>query len=121
MFQLRNIVVGIDFTECSGNALRQAIRLAAGAGAAVRVVHVIDTVVALDLQRAAGPLQQKIQDGLEREARAAWATFAATIDGAAGLPFDVLIDNRAAGLLAAAGRLGASDPLEPDGAPADQA
>lgn len=93
------MLVGVDFTPCSANALRQAIRLAEVSHSHVRVVHVIDTLVVVDLERAVSPLQAHIRDGLTEEARIAWRSFAAELPGAEDLPFDVHINNRTVGIL----------------------
>ncbi len=99
---IKSIVVATDFTPCSAAALRQAIRIAKWNQASVRVVHVIDTLVAIELGRALSQLQQTITDGLISDARKAWESFAAAIEGAAALPFDACVNNRIVGILAAA-------------------
>jgi nucleotide-binding universal stress UspA family protein len=98
---IRSIVVATDFTPCSGVALAQAIRIVAWSGAAVRVVHVIDTTVVIELETALSSFQQAIRDNLVRDAERAWADFAAKVPGggAAGLPIEVSINNRIVGIL----------------------
>jgi len=102
---ISSIVVGTDFTPCSAVALGQAIRIAGwsvGAGgseAKVHVVHVIDTTVVIELETALSEFQQGIRDGLTKDAAKAWADFAKTIPGAAGLPIEVSINNRIVGIL----------------------
>lgn len=97
-----SVVVGTDFTACSAVALRQALRVAAWSGASVHVVHVIDTHVVIELEEALSQTQKGIRDGLIADAQGAWAEFAKTIPGAAGLPIEVSINNRIVGILARA-------------------
>jgi len=96
---LSSIVVGTDFTPGSSAALAQAIRIAAWSGAKVHVVHVIDTQVVIELEEALSPMQQGIRDCLVDDAQLAWAAFAASLPGAAGLPVEVAINNRIVGIL----------------------
>jgi nucleotide-binding universal stress UspA family protein len=55
MNRLKNIVVGVDFSKHSEQALQQAARLAQWNGAKLHIVHVIDSIVLADLQRAMSP------------------------------------------------------------------
>ncbi|MBL8999704.1 MAG: universal stress protein [Phycisphaerae bacterium] len=96
---LSTILVGTDFSPCSAAALAQALRIAAWTGAAVRVVHVIDTVVAAELEAVLSPMQKSIRDSLVHDAERAWTEFAAGVPGASGLAFEVVIDNRLTGIL----------------------
>lgn len=102
MDKLSSIVVGVDFSECSLVALKEAIRLSRWNNASVCAVHVIDTLVVTELEEALSPYQQKICDNLIDDARKEWARHAAKIDGAANVRFEVRIDNRVRGLLAKA-------------------
>jgi nucleotide-binding universal stress UspA family protein len=52
--QVRNIVVGIDFSEQSRRALEEAIRIARWSRATVHILHVIDAPTAVDIVDAAG-------------------------------------------------------------------
>jgi universal stress protein E len=94
-----SIVVGTDFSPCSAVAVGQALRMAAGLGAKLHVVHVIDTVVVIEIESALSPMQQGIRDGLTKDAEKAWVEFAAKIPGAAAIPVDVSINNRIVGIL----------------------
>ncbi len=96
---ITSIVIGTDFTPCSAVALGQAIRIAAWSGAAVHVVHVIDTTVVIELETALSSFQQSIRDGLVKDAERAWAEFSKSVRGAAGLPIEVSINNRIVGIL----------------------
>jgi len=100
-----SIVVGTDFTPCSAVALGQATRIAQWAKAKLHVVHVIDTLVVIELEAALSPLQQGICNGLIKDAEQAWADFAKGVPGVgeaggtAGLPIEVSINNRIVGIL----------------------
>ncbi|MFN0010006.1 MAG: universal stress protein [Phycisphaerales bacterium] len=100
---MTSLVVGIDFTPCCAVALGQAIRIAAwsggGGGATVHPVHVIDTIVVLDIEAALSDFQQNIRDSLARDAQRAWGEFAKGVRGAAGLPLEVSVNNRIVGIL----------------------
>src|SRR5262245_40235974 len=56
MDRLTSIVVGIDFSPASLTALAQALRFAEWNRATVHAVHVVDTLVVVDLQEALSPL-----------------------------------------------------------------
>lgn len=99
---MKSIVVGVDFTPCSAAALAQAVRMGAWNRATVRAVHVIDTVVAMDLQDALSAMQRGIVDGLMSDAQRAWKEFAAGVPGAEGVTCEVRVDNRVVGVLGAA-------------------
>lgn len=94
-----SVVVGTDFTPCSAVAVGQAARIAAWSNAPLRVVHVIDTTVVIELESALSPYQQAIRDNLVNDAQKAWSEFAAKIEGAAALPIHVSINNRLVGIL----------------------
>lgn len=102
MNTIASIVVGIDFTPSSAVALKEALRIAQWNLAAVRAVHVIDTLVAIELEDAVSEFQRDVRNGLMADATQAWNTFAAGIEGAANVPIDIRIDNRVRGILAAA-------------------
>ena len=102
MKSYQSMIVGFDFTPCSTAALGQALRLAAGFKAELRAVHVIDTLVAIELEEALSELQQNVRDGLLADARRAWEESSATIPGSAAVPFDVTINSRLVGIVAKA-------------------
>lgn len=52
MNQLKNILVGIDYSDSSDSALREAARIADWDGARLVAVHVIDSEILKDLERA---------------------------------------------------------------------
>jgi nucleotide-binding universal stress UspA family protein len=99
MFDCSSIVVGVDFTPCSAAALAQALRIRDSTKAAIHVVHVIDTLVAVELEDVLSPMQQGIPEGLVADAKGAWARFAAGIPGAESVPIQIRIDNRIHGIV----------------------
>ncbi len=94
-----SMVVGVDFTPCSGVALAQAIRLARGTAGQVHVVHVIDTLVVADMEEALSQLQREIRESLVAAAQAEWQVFRESVPGAQNLSLEVLINNRTVGIL----------------------
>jgi nucleotide-binding universal stress UspA family protein len=99
MRPFQNVLVGVDFTPCSGSALREAIRLAGAHSGSVQVVHIIDTQIALELEAALTQLQTDIRDGLICEARRTWREFVREVPEASSLPIDVSVGHRIQGLL----------------------
>ncbi|MFM7135244.1 MAG: universal stress protein, partial [Planctomycetota bacterium] len=94
----RSIVAAVDFSPCSAVALAEAMRISQWSGAALHVVHVIDTLVVIEIEEALTDMQKGIREGLVADAETAWRTFAATVPGAAGLPIEVAINNRIVGI-----------------------
>lgn len=90
---LKSIVVGVDFTACSHDALVQAIRLSEWNRADLHVVHVIDTLVIVELQESLSPLVVEMERTLVEDAKKAWAEFSADIPNAAKLDFAVAVNN----------------------------
>lgn len=107
MNTLKSILVGIDFSPASLAALREALRLARWNRSVLRAAHIIDELLALDLEEAMARFQGSIRDALVGDARAAWNSFVAAVEGADQTPLDVRIGHCAAGLLAAAREAGA--------------
>jgi universal stress protein E len=95
----KSLVVGIDFTPCSASALRQSIRIAARNQAALHVVHVIETLVVMDLEEALSPVQADVRAGLVRDAREAWPGLTGDIPSASALELEVEISNPVAAIL----------------------
>ncbi len=96
---LASIVVGTDFSPCSAVAIEQALRIGAKFRSKVFAVHVVDTVVVIEVERRTTAFQAAIREGLIRDAKAAWSKFASGIPGAADLGVSVEVNNRVAGLL----------------------
>jgi universal stress protein E len=99
MDRLTSIIAGVDFTPGSAAALAQAVRIAGWNQARLQAVHIIETLVAMDLQGGMTPYVQEIEDGLTAEARASWATFGNDIPGKNSIEFDVAINNPLAELI----------------------
>ncbi len=93
MDRLRNIVVGVDFSPASLDALAQAKRVGSWARSEVRAVHVIDTVAVLDIQEALSMIAARVQDGLIEDAKAHWKALVAANPWLSEIPFDVLVTN----------------------------
>lgn len=93
------IVVGVDFTPCSGSALRQAIRIAAWSRATVQAVHVIEPLVARDLEEALSPFQADVRTQITQDAGRTWKEFTAGIPEVGGLELDVEIDHPVSAIL----------------------
>lgn len=99
MNQLASILVGIDFTLCSAAAVRQAVRLAAWNRSALRAIHVIDTLVVIDLEEALSDFQKDIQKGLLSDAQRAWTNFMPGNPVKSNLALDIVIGNEAQSVL----------------------
>lgn len=94
------VVVGVDFSACSKSAVMQAARIARCNGAALHVVHVIETLVANELveQMGAGSRQgveQLIADA--QRALTSWLADAAlqddvTVDVVVGSPLEQITE-----------------------------
>jgi nucleotide-binding universal stress UspA family protein len=101
MNRLKQIVVGIDFSECSRSALRQTVRMASWNTARLHVVHALNPVdlaeaaVALRVsetkarQQSAGHCSQRLKQWLEEEGVAGTATMEVGV----GAPLDVLMES----------------------------
>ncbi|MBL8862846.1 MAG: universal stress protein [Planctomycetes bacterium] len=102
-----SFLVGVDFSPTSGIALRHALRLASGSGGRVRVLHIVDTDVALGLESALPSYPKAIREQLVEDARAAWQAFSAAIPGAAAAEFEAVVDALTPGLVRRARELAA--------------
>jgi nucleotide-binding universal stress UspA family protein len=94
-----SIVVGVDFTRCSAAAVAQATRIAGRSRASLQAAHVIDTLVAADLEEALGRADADVRAGLVRDAHEAWPGFTAGIPGASRLELVVEIDSPVVAIL----------------------
>jgi universal stress protein E len=104
---LRTIVVGVDFSPGCRGALAQALRLGGATGASVRAVHVIDSLIVADLQEALGANAVNLPQDIVEEANQHWASFSASVEGAAATQFTAQIGNRAGALIQQCRDLGA--------------
>lgn len=99
MKPLQTILVGVDFSECSAAALKEAMRLARSHNAVLKVAHVIDTQVALELEASLSQFQGEIRKSLIAEAERSWNKFAASLPGADVLRPSITVEHRTMGLL----------------------
>lgn len=93
MDRLRNIVVGVDFSPASLEALAQAKRVAAWARSELGAVHVIDTVAVLDIQEALSMIAARVQEGLIEDAKTHWKALVQANEWLTDVPFDVVVTN----------------------------
>ncbi len=93
MDRLTSVITAVDFTPCSAGALAQAVRISQWNRASLHIVHVIETLAALDMQEMITPYVTQIQEGLIAEARASWDKFAPEVAGKSGLDFAIAINN----------------------------
>lgn len=104
MDKFKSIVVGLDFSECSAVAMKQAMRVAKASGAQLHPIHVLDTHVVTELESAINEFQHGLRDQLRDDARSRYAEFAKNIPGAEKLELDVEVDALIRGLLRTAAR-----------------
>lgn len=69
MNRLKNIVVGVDFSPHSRNALKQAARIAGWNEAKLRLVHVVESELAKDLAAHSGRDVEEVRADLTERAR----------------------------------------------------
>lgn len=93
MDRLSSIIVGVDFSPASAAALAQGLRFAEWNRSSLHVVHVINTLVAVELQEALSPMVQQIQDALIADARQAWQAFAPEVGDKSNIDFAVAVNN----------------------------
>ncbi|MBX3384995.1 MAG: universal stress protein [Phycisphaeraceae bacterium] len=113
MNRLKSIVVGVDFSACSAVALGQAARIGAWNRSSVTAVHVIDTMVALELEDAisrsggaffddksagAGSVRQQLLDDTKRK----WVQYVDAANIGEGVDFKAMVESRLEGIVRAA-------------------
>lgn len=99
MNQLKTILVGVDFSECSRCALEQAVRLARWNSARLHAIHAVEALVITEAADALGLSAELIRDDTVRNARGrldqlieeAVAPEGATGEVSVGPPIDVLL------------------------------
>ncbi|MBC7772241.1 MAG: universal stress protein [Pyrinomonadaceae bacterium] len=104
MDQLNSVLVGIDFAPSCSAALTEAARLASASNATLRAIHVIDTLVVVDLEEALSEYQRDIQENLLSDVKLAWEKFDPALAAKAGVPLKVVIGNPVQSILAAIAR-----------------
>lgn len=85
MNQIKNILVAVDFSDCSKAALAQAVRIAGWNGAALHAQHVIEPIVVSDLAWAGRATSADAKDLVCRKAHARLSTWVADASGQAKL------------------------------------
>lgn len=126
MNRLNSVVVGVDFSPSSAVALAQAKRIADWNRSSLTAVHVIDSMVALELEDAisrsggaifdlssaasggasAAPLANPAPGGIRRQllddTRKHWEKFSARILSDGNVDFKAVVEGRSEGILQAA-------------------
>ncbi len=101
MDPLKSIVVGMDFTECSRAAFAVAVRIAQWHQSDLTTVHVIDELVASELEEKLGG-GAGFRDSIMADARREWERLAARVPGGERSKLEVMIGGRIQGILATA-------------------
>ena len=70
MKRLKSVLVGVDFSECSKSALKQAVRVASVAGASLHVVHVAEELVVTEVAQATSISPAGLREEVMTSARA---------------------------------------------------
>ncbi|MCC6678566.1 MAG: universal stress protein [Phycisphaerales bacterium] len=91
MDRLRSIVVGVDFSEASAVAMRQAQRLALWSTATVHPVHVAFPPVEFVPDPVFYPLPMVPAEDVVADAKAAWAEFGKDVPGRAALGLEIIV------------------------------
>lgn len=65
----------------------------------MHVIHVIDTLVVIELEEALSPMQEGIRAGIMHDALVAWKDFSKLVAGAERLSIEVQVNNRISGIL----------------------
>lgn len=91
---IHQVLIAIDFTDCATAALRQAVRLAEPMPGGLQAVHVIDFMLATELEEVLSKHQRNVRALLLEEARRSWQQLVATVPGAERLPLHVEIGDR---------------------------
>ena len=99
MNQLKSVVVGVDFSDCSRSALQQAVRLARWNSAHLHVVHVIEYLVITDMAEALGHTTARIQADAVRQATEKLEAWLVEVSPAMPRSVDVVVAPPIDGLL----------------------
>lgn len=94
MDKLTNVIVGVDFSNCSAAALAQGVRIAGWNRSRIRVVHIAEPLIDVmpDPVFLPGPMLDVGGDPVQN-ARDQWERFAKATPAAAGLKLEVLVGN----------------------------
>lgn len=99
MTEIKQILVGVDFSECSMAALLEAMRLGTKHKANVRGIHIIDAQIAFEMEMLLPDMRTGIRDGLIEHARQSWKHLVSVHPAAASTPIDFVVAHRIEELL----------------------
>jgi nucleotide-binding universal stress UspA family protein len=99
MAEAKPILVTVDFSRCSGDALRQGVRMAGWSGAPVRVLHVVDVPLMDPMTPPLLPVALPTIDVLVKDAGRRWEEFARDCPGKAQARFEVRVGSPRAQIL----------------------
>ncbi len=97
----RSVVAAVDFHGNAQSVLDQMLRISGWNRSAMRVVHVIDALVMVELEEAVAQFTKDVRANLVDDAKKLWADRVATTPGAAAATLDVRIGRAADGILQA--------------------
>ncbi len=91
MDRLKTILVAVDFSMCSSDALRQAARIAAWHGAELHALYVVDSSAYRAVTRPLIPFEPPTQDQLVQAAHRRWKDLASECLGESKARFTVAV------------------------------
>lgn len=91
MPESKPILVTVDFSRCSADALRQGVRIAGWNGAPVRVLHVVDVPMMDPMSPPLLPIALPTVDVLVKDAGKRWDEFAREVPGKSQAGFEVRV------------------------------
>lgn len=91
MDRLKTILVGVDFSLCSSDALRQATRIAEWHRAELHAIHVVDVPLYRPVPHPLIPYKLPTQDQMVQDAHRRWAAFAPDCEEKATARFTVTV------------------------------
>jgi len=105
MNQAMSILVAVDFSACSADALKQAVRIARWNRAKVHALHVVDVPDMQPSPHFLFPFPPPMQGDLVARARRRWDEFAHAAIGAEPVDFDIAVGSARAAILERVHRL----------------
>lgn len=89
MDQIRTILVAVDFSLCSSDALRQAVRIGGWKKSSVRAMHVLTIPAIIPVPPAMFPWPMPSQEDLAADAMRRWEGFAQGCEGKDKVRFEI--------------------------------